>query len=58
MTISYITTKQWLKIKSSIVNTNNWLNEKFPSFNSLNKEISPGFCLVDIFSDCFSFLFS
>jgi len=38
------------------VNTNNCLNEKFPSFNSLNKEISPGFCLVDTFSDHFSFL--
>ena len=38
-----------------MVNTNNCLNEKFPSFDSLNREISSGFCLVDIFLDHFSF---
>ena len=37
------------------MNTNNWLNENFPYFGSLNKELSPGFCLLDIFSNCFSF---
>ena len=31
------------------MDTNNWLNEVFPSFNSLNKEISPGFHLIDFF---------
>ena len=49
---AHLTFKQWLRIKSSIVNTNNWLNEIFPSFN---REHSPGFCLVDTFSGHFSF---
>jgi len=43
------------KIKNSIVNTNNYLNEILLLFNSLHKEFSPGFQLVDIFSNCFSF---
>jgi len=47
--------KQLLKVKSPIVNTNNHLNEVFPSFDSLNKELSSGFHLVDTFSDYFSF---
>jgi len=41
-----------LKIKSSIINTNNCLNKVFPF---LNKELSLGFHLVDTFSDCFYF---
>ena len=44
-----------MRIKSFIVDTNNWLNEIFPSFNSLNKELSLGFCLVDTFFGHFSF---
>jgi len=44
-----------LRIKSFIVDTNNWLNEIFSSFNSLNRELSLGFCLVDTFSSHFSF---
>ena len=55
MATAYLTSKQWLKIKSSIVNTNNCLNENFPFFDSLNKELSPSFHLVDIFPNCFSF---
>ena len=51
----YLTSKQCLKIKSSIIDTNNHLNEVFPSSNSFNKELSPGFCLVNNFSDCFPF---
>jgi len=51
----YLTYKQCLKIKSFIVNTNNHLNEIFPSFDSLNRELSSGFHLVDIFSNYFSF---
>lgn len=47
--------KQRLKVKSFIVNTNNYLNEIFLLFNPLHKEFSPGFQLVDIFSNCFSF---
>jgi len=38
------------------MDTNNWLNEIFPSFDSLNKDFSLGFHLIDIFSDCFSFI--
>ena len=53
--IAHLTFKQWLRIKSFIVDTNNWLNEIFPSFNSLNKELSLGFCLVDTFFGHFSF---
>jgi len=52
---SHPTPKQLLKVKSPIVNTNNHLNEVFPSFDSLNKELSSGFHLVDTFSDHFSF---
>lgn len=47
--------KQWLKVKSSIVDTNNYLNRVFPSFNSFHKELSSGFKLVDNFSDYFYF---
>ena len=52
---AHLTFKKWLRIKSFIVDTNNWLNEIFPSFNSLNKELSLGFCLVDTFFGHFSF---
>ena len=50
-----MTSKQCLKIKSFIVNTNNHLNGVFPSFDSLNKEFSPRFRLIDIFSSWLSF---
>jgi len=48
-------TKQHSKIKNPIVNVKNCLNEVFPAFNSLNKKLSSGFCLVDNFSDHFPF---
>ena len=47
-----ITIKQWQKIKSSIIDTNNCLNG---TFNSLNHEFSSGFRLIDNFPSCFSF---
>ena len=47
--------KQWLKVKSSIVDTNNHLNRIFSSFDPLHKELSPSFRLVDSFSDHFYF---
>jgi len=50
-----ITIKQWLKIKSSIVDANSYLNRIFSSFNSLNCEFSSGFKLIDNFPSCFSF---
>ena len=33
----------------------NRFNEVFPSFDPFNKEFAPGHCLIDIFSNCFSF---
>jgi len=46
------TSKQHQKLKSSIVNSNDRL---FSFFDSLYYELSLGFCLVDKFSNCFSF---
>ena len=54
MATCHLISKQCLKIKSPIVDTNNYLNKIFPAFDNLNRELSPGFCLVDIFSDHFS----
>jgi len=53
--MSYLMLKQCLKIKSPIVDINNWLNKVFSFFDSLNKELSSGFHLVNTFSDYFSF---
>jgi len=47
--------KQQLKVKSSIVDANNYLDRIFSSFNSLYKELFSGLKLVDNFSDYFSF---
>jgi len=55
MATSQLTFKQNLKIKSPIVNINHCLNQILPVFNNLNKELSPGFHLVDIFPNHFSF---
>jgi len=52
--LNKVTLKQRLKIKSSIIDANNHLNV-VSSFNSWHKELSPGFCLVDIFQNHFSF---
>jgi len=37
------------------MNTNNYLNKIFPVFDSLNRELSSSFYLVDTFPDHFSF---
>jgi len=37
------------------MNTNNHLNEVFLIFDSLNKELSPAFHLINTFSSHFSF---
>jgi len=55
MVTSQLTFKQNLKIKSPIVNINHCLNQILLVFNNLNKKLSPGFCLVDIFPNHFSF---
>ena len=47
--------KQWYKIKSSIIDSNNWLNKVFSAFNRLHKKLSSSFRLVDNFSNCYSF---
>ena len=47
--------KQRAKIKSPVTDINNHLNKVLSSFNSLNSELLLGFCLVDTFSDQFSF---
>jgi len=47
--------KQCLKIKSSIIDINNWLNKVFSFFDSLNKENFSDFYLVNTFSNYFSF---
>jgi len=47
--------KQQLKVKSSIVDVNNYLNGIFMPFDSLNSEFSSGFRLIDNFSNHFSF---
>jgi len=47
--------RQRAKIKSPITDINNHLNKVLSSFNSLNSKLQPGFCLVDTFSDQFSF---
>ena len=50
-----ITLKQWLKIKSSIVDTNNCLNGIFTSFDTLNKEFLPGQRIIDQFTSQYLF---
>ena len=55
LSLRKLTSKQRLKVKSFIVNTNNYLNGIHYSFNSLHKECSPDFWLVDIFSNYFLF---
>lgn len=51
----HLTSRQILKFKSPMIDTNHCLNKVFSSFNSLNKELSPSFHMMDNFSDHFSF---
>ena len=51
----YLIFKQYLKIKSSIVDTKNYLNEIFVAFDSLNRELFTSFYLIDTFPNHFSF---
>ena len=50
-----ITSKQQLKIKSSMNNANNRLNRIFLSFDSFNNKFCPELKLIDSFSSRFSF---
>ena len=53
--MSCLTPKQYLKMKSLIVDINNHLNQVLPAFDSLNRKLSLGFHLIDNFPNCFSF---
>jgi len=55
LSLENMISKQRLQIRSSIINTNNHLNNIFPPFDSLNSKFSPGLRLVDIFFSYFSF---
>jgi len=55
LSLNILTNNQHLKIKGSIVNMDNRFNEVFPLFDPFNKEFFPGFCLINIFSNHFSF---
>ena len=50
-----MTSKQKFKIKTSVVNMNNWLNRIFTSFDFLNYEFFPDNILIDIFYSHISF---
>jgi len=54
--VSCLTSKQYLKIKSPIVDTNNHVNQVLPAFNSLNKGLSLEFYSIDYFPDYFPFI--
>jgi len=55
MVTSQLTFKQNLKIKSPIIDINHCLNQILPTFDNLNKELSPSLRLVDTFPNHFSF---
>ena len=55
LSLENITPKQWLKIKSSIINSNNCFDEIFLSFDTFHNEFFPGSRLIDHFSSCLSF---
>ena len=57
--LSSLTGCQHGLIKGHLVDMNNWFNEVFPSFDSLNLEFKPGNRIINCFSNHFSFhLFS
>ena len=58
LSLETLTIKQWLKVKSSIVDTNNRLNGVFNSFDSFNNELSPGNRLINLYSSYFYFHYS
>jgi len=53
--LNNLTSKQQLKIKGPVVDMDNRFNEVFPSFDLFNKEFALDHCLIDVFSNCFSF---
>ena len=55
LSLNTLTNNQHLKIKGSIVDMDNRFNEVFPLFDPFNKEFFSGSCLINIFSNHFSF---
>ena len=49
LVLGNMTSKQQQKIKSPIVNINNWLYEIFSAFNPLNNLLYLGYRLIDVF---------
>ena len=45
--LSHLTSKQCLKVRSSIIDINNHFNQVFSAFDNLNKELFLGFYLID-----------
>ena len=58
LSMEKLTNKQKLKVKSSIIDTNNRLNGIIYSFDPFNNEFSPGNRFIDMFPSCFSFYLS
>ena len=54
-TVSSLMNQQKNITKGHLINLCNKSYSIFPSFSSLHQEFTSGFCLSDIFSDCFSF---
>ena len=53
--VSSLTNRQKNIAKGYLIDSCNKAYSLFPLFSPLNREFTPGFCLTDIFSDCFSF---
>ena len=53
--LNSLTSHQRFHIKGHLVDSDNKSNRIFPSFSPLHPELSPGFRIIDNFSDCFSF---
>ena len=55
ISINNLTPKQRLHLKSALIDVDNSYNKLFPFFSVFNEEFSTGNCLIDSFSDRFSF---
>jgi len=55
VSIDHLMAKQRMKLKLPLIDVDDKCNEFFPSFSIFNDEFNPGKCIIDIFSDCYSF---
>ena len=55
VSINHLMAKQRMKLKSPFINANDKCNEFFLSFSFFNDEFKLGKCIIDIFSDHYSF---